>query len=72
MDMKDKQRAVIEFLLLAGYVGEKIVIRLRNVYGSAAYCGASGFRWINEVRLGNEEVRKEGHPGSLTDTTEMQ
>jgi hypothetical protein len=63
MDVKDKQRAFIEFLLLEGCAGEEIVIRLRNLYGSAAYCRASLFRWINEVRRVNEELRHEGRPG---------
>jgi hypothetical protein len=33
---KNKERAIIEFLMLEGFAGEEIVIRLRNVYGSAA------------------------------------
>jgi hypothetical protein len=37
MDVKDKQRAVIEFLLLEGCAGEEIVLRLPNVDGSAPY-----------------------------------
>jgi hypothetical protein len=37
------------------------VIRIRNIYGSAAYCHASVFKRINEVWGGNEEVRNEGH-----------
>jgi hypothetical protein len=60
MEVKDKQRAVIEFLLFEGCAGEEIVIRLRNVYGSAAYYRASVFRWINEVPGCNEELRNEG------------
>jgi hypothetical protein len=32
MDGKEKQRAVIEFLLFEGRAGEEIVIRLRNLY----------------------------------------
>jgi histone-lysine N-methyltransferase SETMAR len=63
MDVKDKQRTVIEFLLLEGCSGDEITIRLKRVYGSAAYCRASVFRWINEVRRGNEELRNEGRPG---------
>jgi hypothetical protein len=50
MDVKDKQRAVIEFLLLKGCTGDKIVVHLQNVYGSAAYCRASVFKRISEVR----------------------
>jgi hypothetical protein len=44
------------------------MMRLRNVYGSAAYCCVSVFRWIKEVLRGNEELRKEGHPEDLVDT----
>jgi hypothetical protein len=65
LDAHDKERVIIEFLLLEGCVGEEIAIRLRNVYGSAAYCRASVFRWISEVRRGNEELRNEGCPGKL-------
>jgi hypothetical protein len=60
MDINNKQQAVVEFLLLEGCAGEKIVIHLRNLYGSAAYCRVSAFRWISEVRRGNEELRNEG------------
>jgi hypothetical protein len=35
VDGKQKQRPVVEFLLLEGYADEEIVIYLRNVYGSA-------------------------------------
>jgi transposase len=63
MDVKNKQRAIVKFLLLEGRAGQEIVLCLRNVYGSAAYCRASVFRWINKVWRGNEELRKEGHPG---------
>jgi transposase len=63
MEIKDKQRAVIEFLLLEGCAGDEIAIRLRNVYGEDAYSRATVFRWITEVRRGNEELRNEGRPG---------
>jgi hypothetical protein len=60
MGIKDKQGVVIEFLRLGGGAGEEIVISLRIVYGSAAYCRASAFRWISKVRGGNEKLRNEG------------
>jgi hypothetical protein len=41
----------------------QIVIPLRNVYGSAAYCGASVLRWISEVCHGNEELQNQGRRG---------
>jgi hypothetical protein len=56
MDVKDKKRAVIECFLFKGGAGEKIVIRLRNMYGSEAYCRGSVFRWISEVRRGNDKI----------------
>jgi hypothetical protein len=34
MDVRDEKRTITEFLIGEGYVGEEIVIRLRNVYGS--------------------------------------
>jgi hypothetical protein len=63
MDVKDKQRSVIEFLLLEVCAGEEIVIRLRNVYGSDTCCRASIFIWISEVRRSNEEFRNGGRLG---------
>jgi hypothetical protein len=62
MDVKDKQLAVIEFLLLEECASEEIVMCLRNLYASAAYCRASVFRWISEVRRGNENLRNKGRP----------
>jgi hypothetical protein len=53
MEVKDHHRAVIEFLLFEGCAVEEIMIRLRNVYGSAAYHRASV---INKVRRGDEEL----------------
>jgi hypothetical protein len=43
-EFKDKQRAVIEFLLLEGCSGEESVTGLRNVDGSAAHCHALIFK----------------------------
>jgi hypothetical protein len=64
MDIKVKQPAVMEVLLLEGCVGEEIVIDLRNMSGSVACCRASGFRWIGGVRGGSEEPRNDGRPGT--------
>jgi hypothetical protein len=50
MEVKQKQRAVIEFLLLDGRTGEEIAIRLHDVDGEAAYSRAPVFRWVNRVR----------------------
>jgi DNA-binding NarL/FixJ family response regulator len=63
MDVKQKQRAVIEFLLLERCAGDEIAAGLQNVYGEDAYCRASVFRWIQEIRRGNKELRNEGCPG---------
>jgi hypothetical protein len=38
MNIKQKLRAVIEFLLLEGCEGDNIVFRLQNAYGRDAYC----------------------------------
>jgi hypothetical protein len=64
MNVKQKQRAVIEFLLLEGREGDDIVLRLQNAYGRNAYCQVSVFRWMNEIRRGSEELRNEGYPGT--------
>jgi hypothetical protein len=55
MDVEQKQRAVIEFLLLKVYEGGDIVRRFQNAYGRDAYCRVSVFRWMNEIRRGNQE-----------------
>jgi hypothetical protein len=52
----------MEFLLLEGRPGDEIAQRLHNVFGQDAYCRVSVFRWIQEVRRGNEELRDEGRP----------
>jgi hypothetical protein len=36
LDVRDKQRTFIEFLMLERYAGEEIVMRFQNVYGSTA------------------------------------
>jgi hypothetical protein len=43
MNVKDKQRIVIKFLLSEEYAGEEIVICLQSVYDSAPYCHTSVF-----------------------------
>jgi hypothetical protein len=57
MDVKQNQRAVIEFLLIEGCEGDDIVLPLQNAYGRYAYCPVSVFKWMNEIRRGNEELR---------------
>jgi hypothetical protein len=65
LDIKDKRRTTIEFLLLKGCAGEKSLhatgmctAQLRTVV-----LQYSVFEWINEACGGNEEPRNEGHPG---------
>jgi hypothetical protein len=60
MDAKGKQPA-----------GEEILMRLRNVYGSAAYGRASVFRWISEVRCSHGEVRAKDAQGDPIETKLM-
>jgi hypothetical protein len=62
MDVKQKQWALIEFLLLEGYEGDDIVLRLQKAYGRDVYCRAPVFRWKNDVHRGNEFLRNEGRP----------
>jgi hypothetical protein len=68
MDIKDKQRAVIEILLFEDWAGEKIAKRLRNVYGSVAYCCTSVFRWISVVRRGTKNLETHDVPDDRLDT----
>jgi hypothetical protein len=63
MDVKQKQQAVIKFLLLEVCEGDDIGLRFQNAYGRDAYCRASVFRWMDEIRRGNEELRNEGRSG---------
>jgi hypothetical protein len=53
MDVKQKQRAVIELLLLEGLVGQEIAIHLCDVYGEAAYSRVPIFQSINWVCSGD-------------------
>jgi hypothetical protein len=62
-DVKDKQRAVIEFLSLEGSPSDEIITRLQNVDGEDAYSRVLVFRWIREVGQDNQELRDEGRPG---------
>jgi hypothetical protein len=63
MDLKRKQRGVIEFLLFEGRPGDEIAQRLHNVYGHDPCCRVSVFRWIQEARRGNKDLCNEGRPG---------
>jgi hypothetical protein len=63
MDVKQKERAIIEFLLLERCEGHDIVLRVQNAYSRDADYQTSVFRWMNEMRRGNEEFRNEGRPG---------
>jgi hypothetical protein len=63
VDVEQKQQAVIKFLLLEGCEGDDIVLRLQDAYGPDTYCLAWVFRWMDEIRRGNEERRNEGGPG---------
>jgi hypothetical protein len=62
MDVKQKQRTVIEFLLLEGCEDDGIVLRLQNAYGRDTYCRAPMFKRMNEILRGKEEFRNEGRP----------
>jgi hypothetical protein len=62
MDVKQKEGAFIEFLLLEGRPDDEIAASLQNVYAQDAYSRVSVFGWIQEVRRGNEEPQNEGRP----------
>jgi hypothetical protein len=63
MDVEQKQLIAIEFLLLEGCEDDDLVFRLQNAYGRDEYCRDSVFRWMHEIRCGNEELRNEGRLG---------
>jgi hypothetical protein len=65
MNTKQKQRTVIEFLLLEGRPGDEIAVRLHNVYQEAAYSRAAVFGWISQIRSGNSELQSDKSPGRL-------
>jgi hypothetical protein len=60
IDVEQKRRAVIEFLLLERCEGDDILLRLQTAHSRDAYNRASVFRGMNEIRRGNEELRNEG------------
>jgi hypothetical protein len=62
-DVEDKQGFANELIPLERCVGKKIMVCLWNVFGSASYCCAFLFKWINEHRRSNEKARNEAHPG---------
>jgi hypothetical protein len=71
MDGRGKQRTVTKLLLLEGYASGEIVIHLLGMDGSPGYCCASVFRWISEVRCGDEELRNERRSGRPFETKLM-
>jgi hypothetical protein len=71
MDVKQKQQAVVEFLLLEGCEGDGILLRVQNAYGRDASRRVSASRWMTEIRRGNEEFRNEGRPGGPIITDRM-
>jgi hypothetical protein len=60
MDIKDKQRAIIEFLFFEDIGGDEITRCLHNVYGEDAYSRVTIFCWTKEIRDGNESFRDSG------------
>jgi hypothetical protein len=63
--------AITEFVLLEGRASEEIMIRLRDIYGLAAYPHASVFRWISDVHRGNEELETKDTPEDPVNTKLM-
>jgi hypothetical protein len=71
MDIKEKQRAVIEFRCLEECVSEEVLIGTGNLYGSTARGGASGFRWIRQGRCSNGEPQTKDATENPIDTKRM-
>jgi hypothetical protein len=71
MNMKQKQRAVIEFLLLEGRLGDDIAIHRHTVSEDAAYSRAAVFRWTSKIRSGNSEPQSDKSPGDRLDIRRM-
>ena len=66
MEVRQKQRAVIEFLVLEGETTSNIHKRLQNVYKDEALDFSTVYRWVR--RLGNaDEPGDEEEPTSLSD-----
>jgi hypothetical protein len=63
MGTKQKQHAVIEFLLVERRPGDKIAIRLRNVDEEAAHSRATVFRGIGKIHSGNSELQSDTSRG---------
>jgi DNA-binding NarL/FixJ family response regulator len=65
MDLKDKERVVLEFLLLKECMGDEIATCLQNVFEKCTYFQATIFQWIKEVCSSTHELRNEGRLGRL-------
>jgi hypothetical protein len=68
MDTRQKQPAVIEFLLLEKRPDDEIAIRLRNKYEGVAGSRATVSRWISKIRSGHPELQSDKPPGKSLDT----
>ena len=52
---RQKQRIVIEFLLLKGETAQNISRRLKHVYGNDAIDCSTVTRWVKQINYGQEE-----------------
>ena len=71
MDVKQKQRAVIEFLTKEGCTAVNIHRRLRNVFGEATIDESNVRRWVKKFKEGETRVQDKPRSGRpLTAATE--
>lgn len=60
MDVKHRQRAVVEFLTNEGYTNANIHRRIRNVYAEVALDKYNVLRWVNKFKT--EEISTDDKP----------
>ena len=74
-----KQKVVIEFLLLEGKTAQSISKRLKQVYGDGAIDYSTVTRWVKQINDGQEELGKSdlcnrprsGRPSSAHSSTNI-
>ena len=62
LDVRQKQRAVIEFLVSEGEPPKQIFERLVNVYGDASLAYSTVKKWVSRIK--HEEGPRSGRPSS--------
>jgi hypothetical protein len=67
MDKKQKQRALIKFMLFEGRLGDEIIIRFHNVPGETPNLRTTVLQKINKICSGNAELQPENSSRCETD-----